>query len=142
MRSLWIEIKYIKSAAKVLNRHFVNKRGFDLFKNLLLWVSVGHLQAVKVGFKKNSGYTSRCLALMTLHWLILIYIEGLTFCNNFDMENEGKIDISTENAVILNLKSYFTLLSNWRLMLINRGLIFVRIDTRSYPSVLSERKIT
>ena len=50
-----MEIKYIKSAARVLNRDCVNKRGLDLSKNVL-WVSVGQgaadLQAVKVGGKK------------------------------------------------------------------------------------------
>ena len=37
MRSLWTE-KYIKSAARVLNRDCVNKRGLDLSKEVL-WVS-------------------------------------------------------------------------------------------------------
>ena len=49
-------IKYIKSAARVLNRDCVNKGGLDLSKNLL-WVSVGQgaadLRAVKVGGKKK-----------------------------------------------------------------------------------------
>ena len=54
-----MEIKYIKSAARVLNRNCVNKRGLDLSKNVL-WVSVGQgaadLRAVKVGGqKKNSA---------------------------------------------------------------------------------------
>ena len=47
-----MEIKYNKSAARVLNRNCVNKGGLDLSKNVL-WVSVGQrapeLQAVKVG---------------------------------------------------------------------------------------------
>jgi len=51
-----MEIKYIKSAATVLNRNCVNKRGLDLSKNVL-WVSVGEgaadLQAVKVVGQKN-----------------------------------------------------------------------------------------
>ena len=52
-----MEIKYIKSATRVLNRKFVNKGGLDLSKNVL-WVSVGQkaadLRAVKVGgLKKN-----------------------------------------------------------------------------------------
>ena len=51
-----MEIKYIKSAARVLNRNCVNKRGLDLSKNVL-WVSVGQgaadLRAVKVGGQKN-----------------------------------------------------------------------------------------
>ena len=54
-----MEMKYIKSAARVLNRDCVNKRGLDLSKNVL-WVSVGQgaavLQAFKVGgLKKNSA---------------------------------------------------------------------------------------
>ena len=51
-----MEIKYIKSAARVLNRKFVNKGGLDLSKNVL-WVSVGQgaadLRAVKVGGQKK-----------------------------------------------------------------------------------------
>ena len=51
-----MEIKYIKSAARVLNRDCVNKGGLDLSKNVL-WVSVGQgaadLQAVKVGSQKK-----------------------------------------------------------------------------------------
>ena len=51
-----MEIKYIKSAARVLNRDCVNKGGLDLSKNVL-WVSVGQgaadLQAVKVGGQKK-----------------------------------------------------------------------------------------
>ena len=47
-----MEMKYIKSAARVLNRDCVNKGGLDLSKNVL-WVSVGQgaaeLQVVKVG---------------------------------------------------------------------------------------------
>ena len=53
-----MEIKYIKSDARVLNRIFVNKQGLDLLKNVL-WVSVGQgaadLWAVKVGGQKNSA---------------------------------------------------------------------------------------
>ena len=51
-----MDIKYIKSAARVLNRKFVNKGGLDLSKNVL-WVSVGQgaadLRAVKVGGQKK-----------------------------------------------------------------------------------------
>ena len=52
-----MEIKYIKSAARVLNRACINKGGLDLLENVL-WVSVSQgvadLQAVKVGgLKKN-----------------------------------------------------------------------------------------
>ena len=51
-----MEIKYIKSAARVLNRDCVNKGGLGLSKNVL-WVSVGqgaaYLRAVKVGGQKR-----------------------------------------------------------------------------------------
>ena len=51
-----MEIKYIKSAARVLSRDCVNKRGLDLSKNVL-WVFVGQgaedLWAVKVGGQKK-----------------------------------------------------------------------------------------
>ena len=52
-----MEIKYIKSVARVLNRNCVNKGGLDLSKNVL-WVSVGQgaadLRAVKnSGLKRN-----------------------------------------------------------------------------------------
>ena len=52
MRSLWMEIKYIISTVRLLNRVWVNKGGLDLSKKVL-WVSVGQraadLRAVKVG---------------------------------------------------------------------------------------------
>ena len=35
MRSLWTEIKYIKSAARLLDRDWVNKGGLDLSKKVL-----------------------------------------------------------------------------------------------------------
>ena len=51
-----MEMKYIKSAARVLNRDCFNKGGLDLSKNAL-WVSVGQgaadLRAVKVGGQKK-----------------------------------------------------------------------------------------
>ena len=51
-----MEIKYIKSAARVLNRNCVTKRGLDLSKNAL-WISVGQgaadLRSVKVGGQKK-----------------------------------------------------------------------------------------
>ena len=51
-----MEMKYIKSTARVLNRDCVNKKGVDLSKNIL-WVSVGQgaadLWAVKVGGQKK-----------------------------------------------------------------------------------------
>ena len=35
MRVFWIGIKYIKSASRLLNRHYVNRRGLDLYKEVL-----------------------------------------------------------------------------------------------------------
>ena len=54
-----MEIKYIKSAGRLLDRHCVNRGGLDLSK-AVLWVSVGQgaaeLPAIKVGgLKKNSA---------------------------------------------------------------------------------------
>ena len=53
-----MEIEYIKSADRVLERNFVNKGGLHLSKEVL-WVPVGQraaeLRAVKVGGKKNSA---------------------------------------------------------------------------------------
>ena len=49
-----MEMKYIKSAARVLNRNCVNKRGLDLSKEIL-WVDQREteLRAVKVGGQKK-----------------------------------------------------------------------------------------
>ena len=56
MRSLWIEIKHVNSAARLLDRNCVNKEGLDLSKEVL-WGSVDQraavLQAVKVGGQKK-----------------------------------------------------------------------------------------
>ena len=56
MKSLWMEIKCIKSAARLLNIDCVNKGGLDLSKEVL-WVSVDQraavLRAVKVGGQKK-----------------------------------------------------------------------------------------
>ena len=54
-----MEIKYIKSASRLLDRVWVNKGGLDLSKEVL-WVSVGsraaELPAIEVGgLKKNSA---------------------------------------------------------------------------------------
>ena len=53
-----MEMKYIKSAARVLNRDCVNKGGLDISKNVL-WVSVGQGAAVyelsKLEVRKNSA---------------------------------------------------------------------------------------
>ena len=51
-----MEIEYVKSASRLLNRIYVNKGGLDLSKEVL-WVSVGQraaeLRAVKVGGQKK-----------------------------------------------------------------------------------------
>ena len=51
-----MEMKYNESAARVLTRNCVNKKGLDLSKEVL-WVSVGQraadLQNVKVGGQKK-----------------------------------------------------------------------------------------
>ena len=56
MRSLWMEIKCVKSATRLLDRIWVNKGGLDLSKEVL-WGSVDQraavLQAVKVGGQKK-----------------------------------------------------------------------------------------
>ena len=56
MRSLWTEIEYAKSAARLFDRDCVNKGGLDLSQEVL-WVSVGQraaeLRAVKVGGQKK-----------------------------------------------------------------------------------------
>ena len=56
-----MEIKCIKSAARLLNKDCFNKRGLDLSKEVL-WDSVGQraavLQAVKVGGQKKILPTS------------------------------------------------------------------------------------
>ena len=54
-----MEMKYNKTAARLLNRDCVNKRGLDLSKEVL-WVSggqrVAELPAIKVGgLEKNSA---------------------------------------------------------------------------------------
>ena len=52
-----MEIKYLKRAARLLNRYYVNREALDLSKDVP-WVSVGQmvaaLSAIKVGcLKKN-----------------------------------------------------------------------------------------
>ena len=51
-----MEMKYIKSASRLLNRDCVNKRGLNLSKEVL-WVSigqrVGELSVIKVGGSKK-----------------------------------------------------------------------------------------
>ena len=54
-----MEIKYLKSAARVLGRECTSKGGLDLSKEVL-WVSLGHrttkLQAVKVAGRLDSRF--------------------------------------------------------------------------------------
>ena len=56
MRLFWMDIKYIKSAFRLLDKDCVNKRGLYLLKEVL-WVSVGQraaeLPAIKVGSQKK-----------------------------------------------------------------------------------------
>ena len=58
LRSLWTEKEYIKSAARVLNRDCVNKKGLYISKEVL-WVSVGQraaeIRAVKVGGQQKKS---------------------------------------------------------------------------------------
>ena len=78
MRSLWTEIKYIKSAARVLDTDFVNKRGLDLSKEVL-WVSVGQrtadLRAVKVGGQEKVLPIGQVRTRIARNWPI-----GRIFC--------------------------------------------------------------
>ena len=53
MRSFWTEIKYVKKAARLLDRSHVNKRGLDL-SNEVLWVSVGQRTVKILAFKVES----------------------------------------------------------------------------------------
>ena len=68
-----MEIKYFKSPARLLNRHYFNKRGLDLSKEVL-WVSVGQraadLGAVKVGGHFKILLISPSLAKWVRAWQI------------------------------------------------------------------------
>ena len=55
MRVFWIEIKYIKCAAKLLNRNYVNRGGLYL-SDEGLWVSVAQKTA-ELLFIKVGGHT-------------------------------------------------------------------------------------
>ena len=62
MRIIWKGIEYLKSAARLMDRDYVNRRGLDLSKKVLR-VSVGQrvaeLPAIKVGdLEKNSATSS------------------------------------------------------------------------------------
>ena len=62
MRLLLIEMKYVKSAARLLKRNCINKGGLDVSIEVL-WVSVGQwaadLWAVKVGGQKRFFRSAR-----------------------------------------------------------------------------------
>ena len=68
MRSLLTEMKWFKSAARLLDRHFVNKGSLDLSKEVL-WISVicglQSYQLSKLEVKKNyagqPGLSPTCL---------------------------------------------------------------------------------
>ena len=66
-------MKYFKSAARLFNRDFANRRGLDLSKEVL-WVSVdqveANLQAVKVGGQKKILPISPARAKRVRTWLI------------------------------------------------------------------------
>ena len=55
-------MKYVRSAARLLDKDCVKKRGLDLFKGVL-WVSVGQraaeIRAVKVGGQKKFCRSAR-----------------------------------------------------------------------------------
>ena len=55
-RVFWMEIEYLKSAVRLLNKDCVNRRGLDLSKKVL-WVSVAQRAAelpfIKVGDLKK-----------------------------------------------------------------------------------------
>ena len=84
IRVLWTEIKYNKSAAKLLDRVWDNKGGLDLSKEVL-WVSVGQrapeLQAVKVGGQQKilpSGPVRTRFARARADW------QNILLTSNFD----------------------------------------------------------
>ena len=56
-------MKYVKSAARLLDRDCVNKGGLDLSKEVL-WVSLGQraseIQAIKVGGQKKNSADLPC----------------------------------------------------------------------------------
>ena len=79
-----MKIKYIKSAARVLNRDCVNKGGLDLSKNVL-WVSVGQgaadLRAVKVGGLKKISAIRPCAGKAGSNWAAR---QNFLLTSNFD----------------------------------------------------------
>ena len=77
----WSEIEYLKRAARLLNREWVNRRGSDLPEEVL-WVSAGQmvaeLLAVKVGGQKNSADWpgSNLLCLCRANWQYIFLISN------------------------------------------------------------------
>ena len=96
IRVLWTEMKYIKSASRLLNRAWVNKGGLDLWKEVL-WVSVdqraAELPAIKVGGKSRSTFNvfhlcsksphlnSTFLARVPFHSTIAVHLSNLFNCH-------------------------------------------------------------
>ena len=81
MRSIWTEIKYLKSAVRLLDRDWANLGDLDLSKNIL-WVSVGQraaeIQAVKVGdWKKILSRGQGCGLVMGAVWPLSDWIPIL-----------------------------------------------------------------
>ena len=84
MRSLRMEIRYIKSTVRLLDRVWVNKGGLDLSKKVL-WVFVGQraadLRAVKVGGQQKilpSGPVRTRFARARADW------QNILLTSNFD----------------------------------------------------------
>ena len=79
-----MEMNYLKNAARLLDRVYVNKRGLELSIEVL-WVSVGQraaeLRAVKVGDQKNSAARpSAGEATPTAE--LFFYLQLLTACSS------------------------------------------------------------
>ena len=78
-----MEIKYIKSASRLLNRDCVNKRDLGLSKEVL-WVSVGQrvaeLPAIEVGGLKNILTHSPAKVIQVRVWLSsIIFFQNSNF---------------------------------------------------------------
>ena len=76
IRSLWMEIKYIKSTTRLLNRVWVNKKGLDLSKEVL-WVSVDQ-RAADLRTAKVGGPVRTCFACARLIGRIFFWPPTLT----------------------------------------------------------------
>ena len=80
-------MKYIKSAAKILDRDYVNRRGL-YFSKEVVWVSVGQraaeLPAVKIGGQKNSAVqpNSNTIHPCQAEWQIFFKTPNLSDCSS------------------------------------------------------------